>query len=76
MGRIISLPSGVVEIMRAHQRRQAEQRLILGLGRRAAEDSVFTLADGLPYAPDKLSRDWGKVVRHRRLPRVTFHALR
>jgi integrase len=24
----------------------------------------------------KLSRDWGNVVRDRKLPRVTFHALR
>lgn len=74
--RMISLPAGVVETMRAHRRCQAEQRLILGLGRPGAEDYVFTLADGSPYAPDKLSRDWGNVVRDRKLPRVMFHALR
>jgi integrase len=74
--RAISLPSGVVETMRTHRRRQAEQRLLLGLGRPGAEDFVFTLPDGSPYAPDKLSRDWGNVVRDRKLPRVMFHALR
>jgi integrase len=74
--RTISLPAGVVETMCAHRRRQAEQRLTWGLGRPGPEDYVFTLADGSPYAPDKLSRDWGNVVRDRKLPRVMFHALR
>ncbi len=74
--RTISLPAGVVETMRAHRRHQAEQRLLLGLGRPGGEDNVFTLLDGSPYPPDKLSRDWGNVVRDRKLPRVMFHALR
>jgi integrase len=74
--RTISLPTGVVEIIRVHRRRQAEQRLLLGLGRLGADDYVFTLGDGSPYPPDKLSRDWGNVVRDRKLPRVMFHALR
>lgn len=74
--RSISLPAGVVETMRAHRRAQAEHRLLLGLGRPGAADYVFTLADGSPYAPDKLSRDWGNAVRDRKLPRVMFHGLR
>jgi integrase len=74
--RTISLPAGVVETMRVHRRRQAEQRLLLGLGRPGAADFVFTLTDGSPYPPDKLSRDWGNIVRDRKLPAVMFHALR
>jgi integrase len=74
--RTISLPSGVVEIMRAYRRQQAEQRLALGAGRPSGDDLVFALPDGCPYPPDKLSRDWGNVIRHRKLPRVMFHALR
>jgi integrase len=74
--RTISLPSSVVEVIRAHRRHQAEQRLALGAGRPGADHLVFTLPDGSPYPPDKLSRDWGNVVRDRKLPRVTFHALR
>ena len=31
--RAVSLPTSVVEIVRGHQRRQAEQRQLLGLGR-------------------------------------------
>jgi integrase len=57
-------------------RHQLEQHLLLGLGRPCAEEWVFPLLDGSPYLPDKLSRDWGNVVRDRKLPRVMFHALR
>ena len=74
--RTISLPVNVIEALRDHRRRQAEQRLQLGLGRPGANDLAFTLFDGSPYPPDKLSRDWGNVVRDRKLPRVMFHALR
>jgi integrase len=74
--RAISLPSNVVEILRDHRRRQAEHRLMLGLGRPARTELVFTLPDGSPYPPDKLSRDWLRIVVSRKLPRVMFHALR
>ena len=72
----MSLPPYAVEILRAHRRGQIEQRLVLGLGKIGSDDLIFTLADGSPYPPDKLSRDWGNVVRDRKLPRVMFHALR
>ena len=74
--RSVSLPAPVVEVLRAHRGAQLEQRLLLGLGRPSPGDLVFTLPDGSPWPPDKLSRDWGNVVRLRRLPRVMFHALR
>jgi integrase len=74
--RSISLPPQAVETMRAHRRHQLEYRLVLGLGKLGSDDLVFPLPDGSPYPPDKLSRDWGNVVRDKKLPRVTFHALR
>ena len=74
--RKIAIPKSTVEILREHHCRQLEQRLLLGLGRPGPTDFVFTLADGSPYPPDKLSRDWGNVVRDRKLPKVMFHALR
>jgi integrase len=74
--RTISLPKSTIEILRDHYRGQLQQRLLLGLGRPSASDWVFQLFDGSPYPPDKLSRDWGNVVRDRKLPRVMFHALR
>jgi integrase len=74
--RAISLPAPVVDILREHRRRQLEQRLALGLGRPSPDDTVFTLIDGSPWPPDKVSRDWANFVRTRSLPRVMFHALR
>jgi integrase len=74
--RTISLPTSTVETLREHYRRQLERRLLSGLGRPGSEDWVFQAPDGSPYPPDKLSRDWGNVVRYRKLPRVMFHALR
>jgi integrase len=74
--RSVSVPSPVVEVMRVHRRHQLEHRLALGLGRLAATDLVFTMPDGSPLAPDKLSRDWSNFVRSHSLPRVMFHGLR
>ena len=71
--RTISLPSATVEALRVHRAAQLEHHLKHQLGR---PELVFGLADGSPYPPDKLSRDWGNVVRDRKLPRVRFHALR
>jgi integrase len=62
--------------LRTHRATQLEMRLRLGQGRPGADDLVFPLWDGSPYPPDKLSRDWGNVVRDRKLPVVSFHSLR
>lgn len=74
--RTVSLPASVVDILRVHRRQQNEQRLLLGLGGATASDLVFALPDGSPYPPDKMSRDWLRIVTSRKLPRVMFHALR
>jgi integrase len=77
--RSVSLPPHAVEVLRGCYRQQIELRLQLGIaGRPGAEDWVFpgSLDGSQPYPPDKLSRDWGNVVRDRKLPRVMFHALR
>jgi integrase len=74
--RTIAVPKSTAEILREHYRQQLERRVSLGLGRPGPTDFVFTLADGSTYPPDKLSRDWGNVVRDRKLPQVMFHALR
>ena len=63
------------DVLRAYRRQQLELRLGLGLGLEPG-DLVFTLPDGSPYPPDKLSRDRGNVVRDKKLPQVMFHALR
>ena len=37
---------------------------------------MFANLDGSPLSPDKLSRDWARLVVSRRLPKVPFHGLR
>jgi integrase len=74
--RVVSLPVSVVEIARAHRRKQAEQRLLLGIGTAGDDDLVFARPDGSPLSPDNLSRDWRRAVNRLGLPRVMFHALR
>jgi integrase len=74
--RTVSLPSSVVDILRAYRRQQLERRLVLGLGRLGNDDLVFGLPDGSPYPPDKLSRDWLRITIAKQLPRTMFHALR
>jgi integrase len=48
----------VVEELRIHWKAQQEQRLALGLARASADDQIFAMADGSPYRPNTLSRDW------------------
>lgn len=74
--RLVNLPPNVVDILRTHQRRQAEQRLVLGIGRSGPEDLVFCRPDGSPLSPDNLSRDWRRASKALGLPPVMFHALR
>jgi len=74
--RAVSLPASVVDILRAHRRKQAEQRLLLGIGAAGDDDLVFARPDGSPLSPDNLSRDWRRTVKRLDLPRVMFHALR
>jgi integrase len=74
--RTISLPMNVIEILRGHQRQQAEQRLVLGLGRAGPDDLVFARPDGSPLSPDNLSRDWRRALKRFDLPGFMFHALR
>ncbi len=70
--RTISLPKSTGEVLREHYLTQVEQRLLSGLGRMATDDYVLPLADGSPYPPDELSRDWANLVRDRKLPRICF----
>jgi integrase len=74
--RTISLPSSVIEPLRAHRKMQLEQRVAVGLGKPDDETLVFSLPDGSPMSPDNLSRDWRDAVKSRKLPQVMFHALR
>ena len=69
----VTLPGIAVEVLRKHRRRQAEERMALGLGK---PETVFTDINGGPWPPDKLSRQFGNLVRKARIGPITFHGLR
>ena len=74
--RSISLPESALTVLREHRRKLLEMRLQLGLGRPDADTLVFGQADGAPMRPNQLSWLWRSACKARRLPRVSFHALR
>ena len=72
--RSIELDEGLVRVLRAQRKLQAEERL-------AAEeydetDYVFTRATGGPYHPNNLSKLLGRMTTEVGLPRLTAHGLR
>jgi integrase len=71
--RTVTLPGIAVEALREHRRRQAEERMALGLGK---PKTVFTDVGGGPWPPDKLSRQFGNLVRKAGIGPITFHGLR
>jgi integrase len=72
--RSLSVPSETVTMLREHRKWQIELRLAIGQGGQPL--LVFSNVEGGLLSPDNLSRDWGRVCRQRRLPRVSFHSLR
>jgi len=74
--RSVAVPPFVVAALNNHRRQALELRMSLGQGKPNHDDLIFTTIDGAPWHPDKLSRDWANLVRLRKLPRVSFHALR
>src|SRR5438067_1070258 len=73
-GRLI--PASAVSMLRENHVHQAEQRLVLGLGRQCATDPLFAGADAEPWPPNEIRRHWYELTRRYNLPRVAFHALR
>jgi integrase len=74
--RIISLPEGAVTVLRAHRKRLLEQRLQLGQGKLTPDSLVFCKMDESPLSPGGVSDSWRDAIAVRKLPKVTFHALR
>ena len=74
-GRTVTLPAMVVAELRAHQLRQAEELLRLGL--RPAEDTfVCAREDGKPQQPNSIGHAWDRFLAATKLPRIRFHDLR
>jgi integrase len=73
--RTVALSPMMVEELRAHRLRQAEELLRLGI-RVTDETFVVARADGLPLQPDTLTQEWKRLVAKTGLPRIRFHDLR
>lgn len=73
--RTVALSPMVVEELRAHRLRQAEELLRLGI---KVTDETFVCAreDGQPLQPQTLTHEWKRLVAKTRLPRIRFHNLR
>lgn len=74
-GRTLELSASLVEELRAHRLRQAEELLRVGI---ILSDDTFVVAqaDGTPLQPDTLTQDWFRKVAGTSLPRIRFHDLR
>ena len=74
--RTVSLPAFAVAALRDHRRETLEQRLALGIGALPADAPVFGDHEGNWPSPYSISDRWRNAVKNRKLPKVTFHALR
>lgn len=73
--RTLRMPQVVVDALRAHRRRQLEERMAAGS---AWVDSglVFTTPIGTPLDLQNATRDFPALLAAAGLPRITFHCLR
>ncbi|MGF1628286.1 MAG: tyrosine recombinase XerC [Kiloniellaceae bacterium] len=74
--RTITLPAFVVAALRDHRRKALETRMALGAGALPADWPVFGNHEGNWPTPYSISDRWRDAVKNRKLPKVTFHALR
>jgi integrase len=74
--RTISLPPDAIAVLREYRRKLLETRMALGLGRPDGDTLLSGGPDGSPMRPDQLSWLWRSACKSRKLPRVSFHALR
>lgn len=77
--RTVHLPAPLVESLRSHRVRQAEQRLAFGAGwggHWARRDLVFTNTVGAPLDPDRVNRKLQELTADAGLGRWTPHELR
>jgi len=73
--RTVALGGTMVDELRAHRLRQAEELLRLGL-RVTDETFVCTREDGEPLQPNTFTHNWDRIIAGTALPRIRFHDLR
>jgi integrase len=74
-GRTIAMSARLIEELRVHWARQAEQLLRVGV-RLTNESFVVAQIDGSPIQPDTLTQDWVRKIEKTGLPAYRFHDLR
>ncbi|TPK90554.1 MULTISPECIES: site-specific integrase [unclassified Mesorhizobium] len=73
--RTVALSLTVLDELKAHKTRQAEEQLRLGI-RPEAESFVVAQFDGSPIQPRSLTHEWVRIIGKTTLPRIRFHDLR
>ncbi|WAC26259.1 tyrosine-type recombinase/integrase [Ancylobacter sp. SL191] len=73
--RVVVASSMVVEELRRHRLRQAEELLRVGV-RQTDDHHVVAQEDGAPLKPDSLTHEWTRLIARTGLPRLRFHDLR
>lgn len=73
--RVVKLPAGAVELLKAHKAWQNEERLKLGDQWHNC-DRIFTRWDGEPMRPDTITNQFREFVKAHDLPPVHLHSLR
>ena len=73
--RTVALSLIMIEELRAHRVRQAQE--LLKLGARVTDDTfVVAQADGSPLKPTSITHEWVRLLANTTLPRIRFHNLR
>ena len=73
--RTVALSLIMIEELRAHRVRQAQE--LLKLGARVTDDTfVVAQADGSPLKPTSITHEWVRLLANTTLPRIRFHDLR
>jgi integrase len=73
--RTVALSESVIEELRLHRIRQAEELLRIGI-RQTEATFVCAREDGMPLQPRTLSHNWRRLAMAGGLPRIRFHDLR
>ena len=74
-GRTVALSETVVEELRAHRVKRAQELLRLGVGL-SDDDLVIAHADGSIVQPIYVSQQWARLIAKTSLARLRFHDLR
>lgn len=73
--RTVALSAIMVDELKAHRARQAEELLKLGV-RLSGDSFVVAQADASPLKPTSITHEWVRLLGRTSLPRIRFHDLR